>query len=152
MPRIMSDELEKLCDKCRERLATFHSTMCSGGETQTSDLCMTCWEQSATPEELASQRRFQEAVATGKCKYCGDPAVSGSFSGGLVTMEEQVDLWCESCRADFVEFMSRPENVMPDEFPVGEAAAAHHHQRLTAVMTAADEYVKRRATKRKSTG
>jgi hypothetical protein len=65
-------------------------------------------------------------------------------------MKEQVDLWCEPCRADFAEFMSRPENVMPDEFPDNEVAMQEHHQRLTGVMAAADAYVRQRAAVRKA--
>ena len=65
-------------------------------------------------------------------------------------MEEQVDLWCEPCRADFAEFMSRPENVMPDDFPDDDAAMEQQHQRLTSIMAAADAYVRQRAAERKA--
>ena len=146
----MPAEEQKLCDGCHERPATFHRTMCMGETTQTRDLCMTCWEQLASPDELASHRRFQDVIATGKCKYCGEPAAGGSFSGGLTTMEEQVDLWCEPCRADFAEFMSRPENFMPDDFPDDEAAMEQHHQRVTAIVAAADAYVRQRVEERKA--
>jgi hypothetical protein len=121
-----------------------------GETTQTRDLCMTCWEQLASPDELASHRRFQDVVATGKCKYCGAPAEGGSFCGGLITMEKQVDLWCEPCRADFAEFMSCRENVMPDDFPDDEAAMKQHHQRVTATIAAADAYVRQRVAERKA--
>src|SRR5438445_12372769 len=100
----MPDEGQKVCDGRHERPATFHSTTCEGETAQTRDLCMICWEQLASPEELASHRHFQELITNGKCKYCGEAAVGGSLCGGLTTMEERVDLWCEPCRTDFTEF------------------------------------------------
>jgi len=111
---------------------------------------MICWEQLASPEELASQKRFQEVIRNGKCKYCGQPAAGGSFSGGFTTMQEQVNLWCELCQADYSEFMSRPENVLPDDFPDDEAVMQQHHERLTVVMATADEYVRKRVAERKA--
>src|SRR5437764_98994 len=115
----MPDEEQQLCDGCHERPATFHTTC--GENAQTQNLCATCWEQLASADELATHRRFREAIATGRCKYCGSPAAGGSFSGGFMATGEQANLWCEPCRADFSEFVSRPENIMPDDVPDDEA-------------------------------
>ena len=63
-------------------------------------------------------------------------------------MDDQVDLWCEPCRVDRDEFVSRPENVLPDDFPDDEPAI--EHQRLTNITAAADAYVRQRAADRKA--
>lgn len=84
---------------------------------------MTCFEATASAFELESSRDFTKRVLSGKCQYCGAPAIGGS--GGLPVpgeMEERLELWCEQCRRDLVEFHSRPENAIPD-FPFDDDAA-----------------------------
>jgi hypothetical protein len=122
--------------------------MCIGDTAQTTDLCTTCWEQTASAEELSSGTRFMELVATGKCKYCGNPAAGGSFSGGLM-MEERVDLWCEPCGSAFSEFMARPENVIDQDSPDDEAAMEQQNHRVAALLAAAEEYVRQTAVQRR---
>ena len=128
--RNMSDEEQKVCDVCHERPATHHT--CYGHTGETRDLCMTCFEQSASPAELESYRQSMEVIRTGKCKYCGAPAVGGSTGFSIPgVMEEQSDLWCEPCRLDLVEFASRPENEIPD-FPFEDEAAQERASQLLA--------------------
>ena len=117
----MSDQKQRLCDVCHERPATHHT--CYGHTGETKDLCMTCFEQTASPADLEHFQNFQQVVRSGKCKYCGAPAIGGC--GGLSipgVMEREPDLWCEQCRLDLVEFARRPENAIPD-FPFDDDAA-----------------------------
>src|SRR5262245_38978313 len=117
----MTDQEQKVCDVCHERPATHHT--CYGHTGETRDLCMTCFEQSASPAELECFRHSMDVIRTGKCRWCGAPAVGGSTGFSILgVMEEQSDLWCEPCRLDLVEFGSRPENEIPD-FPFDDEAA-----------------------------
>ena len=145
----MHNQEQKVCDACRERLATFHNTMFVDERAQTRDLCMTCWEQLASPDELASQERFREVIRTGKCKYCGEQATGGSMSC-CWPGEEHVNLLCEPCQKDRAEFMLRPENKLPDDFPDDDdAAMAEMSARLSQVKAAAEDYVRKRAAARR---
>ena len=84
---------------------------------------MTCFEQTAAPDELESYRQSAEMLRNTKCKYCGAPAVGGSMSCGILGVtDEQSEFWCEPCRHDLVEFARRPENEIPD-FPFEDKAA-----------------------------
>jgi len=117
----MTVQEQKLCEVCHERPATHHA--CYGHTGETRDLCMTCFERTASATELETFRNFGQLIRNGKCKYCGAPAVGGC--GGLSipgVMEEQAELWCEQCRLDLVEFGDRPENKIPD-FPLDDEAA-----------------------------
>ena len=145
----MTTHTDKLCDRCHERPATCH--ICYGHTGETKDLCETCYRDSASPEELASSQQIQDSIRNGKCKYCGEPAVGGC--GGFMPMlGEQLDLWCEQCRQDLVEFGSRPENAIPD-FPFDdEAAQALVSQQLAEYKSRKEEFMKRKISARRSQG
>src|SRR5690349_18091915 len=117
----MTDQEQKVCDVCHERPATHHT--CYGNTGETRDLCMSCFERSASAVELESFRNSMEVIRNGTCKYCGAPAIGGCTGLGIPgVMEKQAELWCEPCRLDLVEFGSRPENEIPD-FPFDDEAA-----------------------------
>ena len=119
--RDVTEQEQKICDVCHERPATHHT--CYGHTGETRCLCMTCFEQSASPAELESFRHSMEVIRNGKCKWCGAPAVGGSTGFSISgVMEEQSDFWCEPCRLDLGEFGRRPENEIPD-FPFDDKAA-----------------------------
>jgi hypothetical protein len=114
-PLNMTEQKQEICDLCHERPAFLLT--CNGNTGESSSLCSTCYEQTASPEELESFRHIEQAVRNGKCQYCGGPASSGSMSwDGL--KEEQADLCCESCMHDLTEFAERPENALPDHSDV----------------------------------
>jgi hypothetical protein len=103
---------------------------------------MTCFERTASPAVLESFRSFRKNLRSGRCKYCGAPAVGGT--GGLSipgVMDQQLNLWCEQCRLDLVEFARQPENAIP-EWPFDDEAAqerisqqmADHERRLQEFM------------------
>ena len=84
---------------------------------------MTCFEQTALPAELKSYRQSEQMLRNAECKYCGAPAVGRSMSCGIPgAIDEQNEFWCERCRLDLVEFASRPENAMPDDFDLEDEA------------------------------
>src|ERR1700722_3285741 len=109
----MAEHEQKICEICHQRPATLH--LCDGNTSETSDLCLICFEQTASAEELASQRHTLEAIRTGKCQYCGSPAATGSFFSGVPgVMEGKAEFWCKQCNTDLVEFHARPENAIPN--------------------------------------
>jgi protein-arginine kinase activator protein McsA len=113
----MTSHLQKVCDICHQRPATLH--LCDGHTGETRDLCVTCFEHSASPEELESHRHFEEVMRTGKCQYCGAPAVCGSMSSVISGVkEEETHLVCEQCSQDLVEFTRHEEKVSPEDFDI----------------------------------
>ena len=138
---------EKVCDACHERPATHHT--CNGNTGESKSLCASCFDQSASPVELESLRSFQKVVRSGKCKYCGAPAIGGC--GGLSIpgiMEGQTNLWCEACRLDLVEFNSKPENAIPD-FPFDDETKLEQQSRQLADRdTRQQEFMRQRIRER----
>jgi hypothetical protein len=93
---------------------------------------MECFNQSALPSELESFRHSEHVIRTGKCKYCGEPAVGGSISFEIPgVMDEETNLWCNPCSRDLAEFASQPENKIPD-FPFDDEAAQERVSQLLA--------------------
>ena len=143
----MSDEEQKVCDVCRERPATHHT--CYGHTGKTKDLCLTCFEQTASPAELESYRQSEQVLRNGNCNYCGAPAVGGSMSCIIPGVkDEQTDFWCEPCRLDLVEFGSRPENEIPDLPFDDEAALALVAQQLADYEHRKAEFMRQRVKER----
>ena len=148
VPCAMTDEEQKVCDVCHERTATHHTFYGDTGETRY--LCMKCFEQSASPAELESYRRAEQVIRNSKCQYCGAPAGASSMSFGIRgVMEEQTDSWCEACRLDLVEFSSRPENAMPEDFDVADETKLDQvWQQLAERKRRQDEFMHERVRKR----
>ena len=144
----MTAQEQKLCDRCHERPATCH--ICCGNTGETKDLCETCYQESASPLELASTKQFRETVRKGKCKYCGQPAVGGS-GGFIPVLGEQLFLWCEKCRLDLVEFYQRPENALPGDYPFDDKAAQERvSQQFAERERRQEEYMRQRVSERRS--
>jgi hypothetical protein len=134
----MPDKEQIVCEGCHERDATHH--VCDPGTGGAKNLCAVCYEELVSPEVLASHRDITDAIRNGKCKYCGEPAAGGCGSS-IPFLGNQLELWCEQCRQDLVEFLSRPENAIPD-FPFYDEVArqrvpqqlAEHQQRQKEFM------------------
>jgi protein-arginine kinase activator protein McsA len=135
----MPESPKILCESCHEREATYHMTKCSPQGMGKSDLCPACFESLSSPEERESVRRFEDSVAHGKCKYCGASPVCGSSA----------ELWCEECRKDLAEFMSRPESGFPSELPTNKAGRDKLVQTILRTQAEADKYVRDKVAKRK---
>jgi hypothetical protein len=143
----MSDEEQKVCDVCRERPATHYT--CYAGTARDRHLCMTCFEQTASPAELEVHRQSTEALRHAKCKYCGAPAVGGSTGLSIPgVIGDQSDFWCEPCRLDLVEFGSRAENEIPDYPFDDEAAQALVPQQLADYERRKAEFMRQRVKER----
>jgi len=64
-------------------------------------------------------------------------------------MEEKTDIWCEACRLDLVEFSSRPENAMPEDFDVADETKLDQVWQLLAERKRRqDEFMRERVRKR----
>ena len=145
----MSAPDEKLCERCKQRPATHH--VCFGGTGESNDLCEACFRASSSPEVLASSDRFTEALRKGRCKYCGAPAVCGC-GGSIPFAEDSLDLWCEACRQDLVEFGNMPENAIPD-FPFEDKAAQERvRQQHLERERRQEEFMRQRVSQRRGRG
>lgn len=97
-------------------------------------------------------RHAQQVIREGKCKYCGAPAIGGSiFTSGSDPTNEEASLWCEQCRLDSVEFRSKPENKLPEEFPFDdEAAMVQLFQKSEDIKRRENEFILQRVKERRS--
>lgn len=113
-------------------------------------MCETCYKESASPEELASDQHIRDVIRKGKCRFCGQPAVGGS-GGFMPVLGEQFFIWCEQCRQDLVEFAQRPENALPKDFPFDDAAAQERvSQQLADRERRQEEFMKQKVLERRS--
>jgi hypothetical protein len=146
--RDMADQEQNVCSVCRERPATYHA--CYGHTGETRDLCVTCFEQTASPAELESYRQCEQMLRNAKCKYCGAPAVGGSMSYGIpgVLDEQNAFWWCEPCRLDLVDFASRPENAIPDFDVADETRLEAESHRLAERTRRQEEFMRQRVSER----
>jgi len=113
-------------------------------------LCPVCFEQSASPEELAIARSTKQAIRTGKCQYCGAPAVGGSiFSDSPGLGVGKAYLCCEQCRQDLIEF-NRRENSLLNDFDVKDEIKVEQMPRLLAEREGRErEFMRQRVMERK---
>ncbi|MDR3411342.1 MAG: hypothetical protein P4L87_10445 [Formivibrio sp.] len=143
----MADEDQKLCDNCHERPGTNH--ICNAGRAgEDRSLCDVCLAQDSAVGGL--MQRFQEAIRTGHCKYCGAPAElswGGSFSP---IFGDHFNLVCKTCFDDLTGFVRLPENDVLDVPPGDEAAMRNKVSLLPNLMKRQDEYMRQRVSERKS--
>jgi len=141
----MSDQDQKLCDSCHERPGTNH--ICYGGDAAKSkSLCQVCLMQDS--EVGSIMQRFQEAVQTGSCKYCGASAET-SFGASTSFLGDHYNLVCMICFSDLTEFVRRPENALlfkPDDDIVPHNVATQ----LADYQNRQAEFMRQRVLQRKS--
>ena len=66
---------------------------------------------------------------------------------------EQLELWCEQCRQDLLEFANRPENALSEDFPFDDAAAQERlSQQLAEREKRQDQFMKKKILARGSGG
>ena len=148
----MTDQEQKVCDGCHARPAVRHTYFGHTGEARS--LCLECFEQLASPEELASWKHAEQVIRDGKCQYCGAPALGGSITGSISGisgfMERETHLRCEPCLLDLVEFSNRTENAIPD-FPFDDEIAQERvPQQLAERERRLEEFMRRRVRERTS--
>ncbi len=106
-----------LCENCQQRPATQH--LCEPHLQRNRHLCEACAD-AGFPQMREWNRRYQEALKTGKCQYCGEPAVAGG--GGLNPLSgENWQFWCETCRQDLAEYAKAHETTSHPEPEMTEA-------------------------------
>lgn len=146
----MAAQEQRICDGCHEQAAV-HTTY-YGHTGAARDLCLVCFEQLASPEELASAEHSKESIRTGKCQYCGAPAVgSTTFYGAPGVLDDVTNLWCEACRQDLVEFDNRPENKLPEDYDIEDEAEIERRSRqLGERKRREEEFMRQRVKERKA--
>jgi hypothetical protein len=146
---------QPLCERCHQRPATVH--ICCGNTGETEDLCQECYEQD--PEAAARQRREEELIRDGTCKYCGAPAETGSFTfdsllseeGELCETNEEADLLCEACSKDLAEFEDLHELPERGEYSFDDKVAMERrYQQLLERERQREQFMKERIANRKS--
>lgn len=111
-------ESTKLCEVCNERAATHH--VCEPHLQRTRNLCEICFNAAAIPGMEMWDRRYQEALRTGKCRFCGGQAVAGC-GGSIPLLGEQYQFWCEECRKDLAEYSKTRKKGAGPAFSVTKA-------------------------------
>jgi hypothetical protein len=149
----MSAKDKRLCEKCHERPATCF--ICNGNNGESQALCETCYQETASREELAFHKQLKEAVRNGKCEYCGEPAAGGSASFTTVNLDKpEFNFECKQCSHDLREFYKMPENNLPVVAPLFDDPEAmkqrlqQHHE----LERRKEEFIKQRIAERKSKG
>ena len=151
--KLMTAQDQKLCQRCHERPATHH--ICNANTGKSKHLCEPCYQETASPEELARSNHVREVVRNGKCRYCGAPAAGGSVGSSIPgVMDERPNLWCEPCRRDLVEFLKMPENAIAVvKWPFHDEAAQERISKQTAERERRqEEFMRRKVSERRSNG
>jgi hypothetical protein len=119
-----------MCERCGEKHATVHITNMVDGETTAKNLCANCFQEDPAFANLRAKPDLADLIRTGKCNYCGEQAVSGSQSSGVVGPDE-VRLLCEQCTKDLQEFAAKPEN----QFDVPEIDPSLDNEKFLAELS-----------------
>ncbi len=103
------------CEVCHERVATHY--LCEPHLQRSRHLCKICFDAAGIPSMEESERQYQEAVRTGKCRFCGAQAVAGC-GGSIPLLGERYQFWCEECRKDLAAYAetarAEAEQTMPE--------------------------------------
>jgi hypothetical protein len=150
----MSDQDQKLCDNCHERPGTNH--ICYGGRADEGrSLCQICLMQDLEVGGL--MQRFNEAMRTRHCRYCGAPAENSS-GGGSSVEGDHFKLQCKACHEDLADFAGKFENAIQDVPPDYKTAMRDEEsmkqriRQLTDRMQQQEEFMKKRVLERRSRG
>jgi hypothetical protein len=111
-------ESSVICEICHERAATHH--LCEPHLQRSRELCKECFDALRLPGMETWDRQYQEALKTGKCRFCGGPAVAGC-GGSIPILGEQYQFWCEDCRKDLAEYSRTRRDEPRPEFSVTES-------------------------------
>jgi len=153
----MSDQEEKLCDRCHKRPATvFIDYGGSGRKENVCAICSTSPEEWDFPQTMLSPEHFKEAIEkqNGKCKYCGEPAkfciywtssISRTEKQSLDDGDKPFRLLCETCRKDEGDFYLARSNSSPEE-PVDDDP----EKRLLRLSTELANYMRKKIQQRRS--
>ena len=132
-----------LCERCREREATCHSTTVTDGVASSIELCDECLASSAGPAE----REFFTAAKTARCSYCGDVACSGGMDSPEISPggQQQMKFLCLRCVDEFGRHWQQLLQRVPQDLPQQEQMAA-----MRALLDEADHHMKQWVSERGS--
>ena len=102
------------CEVCHERVATLY--LCEP-HLRTRHLCKICFDAARVLGIEEWQSQYDEAVRTGRCRFCGEQAVAGC-GGSIPFLGERYQFWCEQCRKDLAEYAetasAEAEETLPE--------------------------------------
>jgi hypothetical protein len=93
-------------------------------------------------------QRFDKAVQSGSCKYCGSPAET-SFGASTSFLGDHYNLVCIICFNDLTEFVRKPENARLFR-PDGDIVPHNVATQLADYQNRQAEFMKQRVLQRKS--
>ncbi len=97
------------------------------------------------------ERRYQEALRTGKCRFCGGQAIAGC-GGSIPLLGEHYQFWCEECQKDLTEYSkvakAKAEESLP-EFSVTEAGQKRTDTWLAEKERELNEYMQAKIKRRR---
>jgi hypothetical protein len=129
-----------ICEQCHKREASCHSTVVADGAAVDRALCDECFASLVEPEV----RELFLATKSARCKFCGEPAVSG----GMDAVESPgaaraMNFLCARCGAEFWRHWQEQIGTVSQDLPREEQMAA-----MRAMLEGAEqhmrEWVKRR--------
>jgi hypothetical protein len=129
-----------LCEQCRQRDATCHSTLVADGVAVDRALCEECFALLAEPE----MSRLFLAAKHARCKFCRGPAVSGGMDAAESPgAARAMNFLCGRCGAEYWRHWQEQVGTVSQDLPREEQMAA-----TRAMLEGAEqhmrEWVKRR--------
>lgn len=133
-----------LCEQCREREATCHSTTVTDAGAVSTSLCDECFALSAQPEV----RDLYFAGKTARCRYCADQAVCG----GMDALESPgakrpTNFLCARCAAEYWRYSQEQIENVSQDLPQPEQMAM-----MRAKLEEAERYMTEWVKKRDADG
>jgi hypothetical protein len=115
-----SDDM--LCEKCREREATCHSTTFIEGVASSTEQCEECFVSSAEP----AARELFAAAKTSRCRYCGGQACCGGMDSSEMSTggQQQMSFMCARCADEMFRYMQQQLEHVPQDRPQEEQMVA----------------------------
>jgi len=81
-----------------------------------------------------------------RCEYCGAPPVPRAGSYKCDPIKKLTSYCCPDCVKDQIEFISRPENALPDDADLSDESVS---RKILAIGKRLDRFMRRRVRDRK---
>jgi hypothetical protein len=137
-----------LCDLCKKREATVHTTVCTsrkGDEPTQGDFCADCFE-SFNPTLAGGITKALEAG----CKYCGGPPAIGGGDPLAISGDDihKMKCMCKPCADEYHRFLQLKMPGFGTPTMTKEQIAKIKTYDIPAIFREADEHMKKWATDR----